>query len=789
MKKHFNMGKYVLALLVTALGYTFSYGQARNVGIGEVMVIELGAHDTILLGTMSNGLSIYNSTTQIATTFDNTNSPLTDDTILAVLFRSVANVEHIFVGSQNGLLRFRNNTWDTLSHIGHQKVNGLLMTAGDTLWVLTANNGAIIFDSTGDNYLGTFTTGNSSIPTNLISAAQRGNAGCGDYAMGTSNKGCFYTSDGVTYSVLDTSAAGKRLVNNNVTAVYMKNDCSARLVGTVAGYSSCPPGLNCTNFTVNNGLPQNHITAIGEDCNGKIWLGTHDSGIIIYNPRINATDKFIDVFDALHRTSLGLINGPKGYVFGNNFDDGTRKNGFLFWFDPNDPFATSGSVAYDSTHIPSAWRPIGNPAYTDSFLWVVTRKVSVPQKLGSIIRFNPRDTTSILAGLFDTITGGPPTGLISATNHTLYGTTGKCSTHPYGTLFKFDIAKSVLSMLVDFDSVGNGAFPDLNLTVGDDGFIYGSTPVGGAHNKGTLFKVDTATGVCTKLHDFNGPDGANPSGPVILSGDGNLYGTTQKGGSIDSGTLFTFDKVAGITIIKNFVSPLTTPMFLYQAKNGIFYGLTKDNSGSLFQYNRYNGVFNTLHQFNTGDGIGTNPYPLMSETSLGTVFGRTTAGGLINLGTVYQFDPQYAEFKKYNTSNGLASNQVTAIMFDPNKCATDGGAGYIGTQDGSLVSIDQSGDLTPVDIKIGVPSIKMNLLGVYVYPQPAVSDIKFVFSRAVPGSTLRICDLYGRQLQEFRCGSEAIMQADVSGFSSGLYFYTISSGANLLTSGRLAVVK
>ena len=37
---------------------------------------------------------------------------------------------------------------------------------------------------------------------------------------------------------------------------------------------------------------------------------------------------------------------------------------------------------------------------------------------------------------------------------------------------------------------------------------------------------------------FDGTDGANPDGSLILDGAGNLYGTTGGGGSNDSGVVF-----------------------------------------------------------------------------------------------------------------------------------------------------------------------------------------------------------------------------------------------------------
>ena len=66
------------------------------------------------------------------------------------------------------------------------------------------------------------------------------------------------------------------------------------------------------------------------------------------------------------------------------------------------------------------------------------------------------------------------------------------------------------------------------------GNLYGTTIVGGTNNLGVVFELsDSGGGKATEtvLHTFTGPDGANPSGGLIMDNAGNLYGTTQYGGS------------------------------------------------------------------------------------------------------------------------------------------------------------------------------------------------------------------------------------------------------------------
>ena len=73
---------------------------------------------------------------------------------------------------------------------------------------------------------------------------------------------------------------------------------------------------------------------------------------------------------------------------------------------------------------------------------------------------------------------------------------------------------------------------------GSDGNFYGTTQYGGPGNAGTVFKV-TPTGTESVLHSFaGGSDGALPQLPLTQGSDGNLYGTTPYGGKNGDGVVF-----------------------------------------------------------------------------------------------------------------------------------------------------------------------------------------------------------------------------------------------------------
>jgi uncharacterized repeat protein (TIGR03803 family) len=66
------------------------------------------------------------------------------------------------------------------------------------------------------------------------------------------------------------------------------------------------------------------------------------------------------------------------------------------------------------------------------------------------------------------------------------------------------------------------------------GNLYGTTHIDGANQQGSVFKLSQSNGVwtMTTLHDFTGaPDGGKPFGQLVMDSAGNLYGTTEYGGS------------------------------------------------------------------------------------------------------------------------------------------------------------------------------------------------------------------------------------------------------------------
>src|SRR4030095_8061391 len=86
------------------------------------------------------------------------------------------------------------------------------------------------------------------------------------------------------------------------------------------------------------------------------------------------------------------------------------------------------------------------------------------------------------------------------------------------------------------------------------------TAGGGSNGYGVIFSFDPSTSTYTKLKDFDGTNGRNPTGSLIQASDGKLYGMTSGGGSngtdyggLGCGVIFSFDPLSSTyTKLKDF---------------------------------------------------------------------------------------------------------------------------------------------------------------------------------------------------------------------------------------------
>jgi uncharacterized repeat protein (TIGR03803 family) len=195
----------------------------------------------------------------------------------------------------------------------------------------------------------------------------------------------------------------------------------------------------------------------------------------------------------------------------------------------------------------------------------------------------------------------------------------------------------------------------------------------------------------TEVHQFQGgPDGQNPSTFLIFDRAGNMYGTTDSGGgpcnssSIGCGIVFEFSPVAGggwkETIVHRFGRGTDG--------NNPIGGLVFDASGNLYGTTYKGGLINTacpfgcgivyelspaagggwtekgLHAF-AGSSDGASPLSGLTFDRAGNLYGTTFAAGAHGNGLVYRLVP--------NASGGWTEQVLYSFLGHPDGAIPEAG--------------------------------------------------------------------------------------------------------------------
>lgn len=225
-------------------------------------------------------------------------------------------------------------------------------------------------------------------------------------------------------------------------------------------------------------------------------------------------------------------------------------------------------------------------------------------------------------------------------------------------------------VLYSFPTNGSqGEHPMGNLVADGAGNLYGTAFQGGSANWGAVYELvrpvpPKKTWTETVLYSFAGsPDGGQPEGGLVFDKAGNLYGTTNKGGASDAGTVF--ELIAPGTpggawtesVLHNF-QPVSGDGGSPET------GLTWDHSGNLIgvtELGGVNGRFSCtgscgtvfqlsppstpggawtetiIQDFEYGQGAYPRGTPVVAAN--GILYGTTYGGGLNHEGVIYRLAP------------------------------------------------------------------------------------------------------------------------------------------------------
>jgi uncharacterized repeat protein (TIGR03803 family) len=258
----------------------------------------------------------------------------------------------------------------------------------------------------------------------------------------------------------------------------------------------------------------------------------------------------------------------------------------------------------------------------------------------------------------------PYGGLIADAHGNLYGITMQGGTHDAGTVFRLTRESDGSwreSVLHSFSSTENVFCPIGPLAFDKEWNLYGAATCGGAFNSGVVFKLaPDSNGDWHEalLYSFGAfwNDGQLPEAGVVLDENGNIFGTTWRGGSKGGGVVFELSKQAdgtwAETILHDFIGDgdgfsLWGPVAL--DREGNLYGSTQQGGtvgaygyGTLFTLHHRVGMGwseTILHNFSNGpDGGMPQGGVTLKFSGISTgIFGAAPVGGSGGRGVVYEF--------------------------------------------------------------------------------------------------------------------------------------------------------
>lgn len=213
------------------------------------------------------------------------------------------------------------------------------------------------------------------------------------------------------------------------------------------------------------------------------------------------------------------------------------------------------------------------------------------------------------------------------------------------------------------------------------------------------------------IHSFTGPDGSGPDAGVVADTVGNLYGTTEVGGTSGNclggcGVVYQMTKVNGAwtqQVIHNFQGTdgqfIYAPVTLDQIGNVLTAGsqCTSDCIGAVVELTPQNGTWTEtiLHAF-TGTPDGSYPASGLLLDSSGTLYGAAATGGPYgNSGTVFTLSgPGYSEYTSIFAFTGLL-NASGAAQPAFETLTRDGDGNLYGTTQGTDYNLASIFELSP----------------------------------------------------------------------------------------------
>jgi uncharacterized repeat protein (TIGR03803 family) len=167
---------------------------------------------------------------------------------------------------------------------------------------------------------------------------------------------------------------------------------------------------------------------------------------------------------------------------------------------------------------------------------------------GTIFSMTASGVETVLHSFGGSGDGARPEAPLLYVAGTLYGTTYFGGSENAGIVFALSNSSGAETVLHSFQGSSDGANPLYGRLAMLDGTLYGTTSHAGAFSGGTVYSI-TSSGTYGVLHNFGqGTDGAEPVAGLVVN-NGTLYGTTQHGGTYSAGTIYSITPSGAETVI------------------------------------------------------------------------------------------------------------------------------------------------------------------------------------------------------------------------------------------------
>jgi uncharacterized repeat protein (TIGR03803 family) len=367
-----------------------------------------------------------------------------------------------------------------------------------------------------------------------------------------------------------------------------------------------------------------------------------------------------------------LVQATNGVLYGTTYMGGTNNAGTVFKVNPD---GSGNTPLYHFPRNPFNPGGLSDPSGliqgADGALYGTAGGGGTGQ--GSVYRINLDGTGYTNLHIFSSGGGGgyqPSAALVQGRDGNLYGTTMFGGANALGTVFKVATNGTGFVQLYNLGGPFDAQQPFAPLIQGPDGFLYGTSPlggtsaVGGASGFGTVFRIGPDGSNEMVLHNFlpTGGDGRYPRAALVQSADGTLYGVASEGGTTTSvdgygyGTVFSINTNGiGYTVLHNF-DPAVGGDGKYPwpslaiGTDGALYGTCAGGgsgtaptgnygAGSVFKLNPDGSGYTILYNFGSSSEDGYSPRSPLVRATDGGLFGTAPLGGALNGGVLYRLAP------------------------------------------------------------------------------------------------------------------------------------------------------